>query len=216
MLSLALPVPQSPAFRDATIRARGLSRCGGCGLPPGLCLCEELPELTLRTRIVLVVHHIETHKSTNTGRLLARIVHGVDVRVRGEKTAAPRPPIDASRRLVLYPDGAERELSPSDAGDDLALVVPDGTFSQARRMINRDPDLLGAEIVRLPAGAPSRYGLRRSPIEGKVSTFEAVARAIGMLEGPGPEAVLMSAFERFVERATIVRESGKGGRASVR
>lgn len=191
-------------------------RCGGCGLPPGLCLCDELPALTLQTQLVLVVHHVETHKSTNTGRLLARMVRGVDVRVRGQKAAAPRPPITAARRLVLYPDPTARVLLPTDAGPDLALVIPDGTFGQARRMINRDPDLLGADIVQLPPGPPSRYGLRRSPLEGKVSTFEAVARAIEILEGPEPAGVLMAAFDAFVERALIVRESGKGGRAVLR
>jgi len=180
-----------------------------------LCLCSELPELTLATRIALVIHHIETHKSTNTGRLLARIVHGVDVRVRGERGGPVRSPL-SGRRLVLYPEERARTLTAADASPDLVLVVPDGTFGQARRMINRDPDIAGAEIVQLPAGPPSRYGLRRSPVEGKLSTFEAVARAIGILEGPEPEATLLAAFDRFVERARIVRESGKGGSSTWR
>ena len=162
-----------------------------------------------------MVHHIETRKSTNTGRLLARIVHGVDVRIRGERGAAPRTALEG-RRLVLYPEERARTLSADDAGAALVLVLPDGTFGQARRMLNRDPDIAGAEIVQLPPGPPSRYGLRRSPVEGKLSTFEAVARAIGILEGPEPEAVLLEAFDRFVARARIVRDSGKGGSSTWR
>ncbi len=161
--------------------------------------------------MVLVVHHVETHKSTNTGRLFARIVKGVDVRVRGQLGAAPRAPRAEGRRLVLYPDGARRCLDASDRSDDLVLVVPDGNWSQARRMVNRDPDLADAEIVSLPPGAPSRYGLRRSPRPATLSTFEAIARAIGILEGEEVEYELMRWFDRFVQRARIVRDSGRSG-----
>jgi DTW domain-containing protein len=165
---------------------------------------------------VLVVHHVETHKSTNTGRLFARMVKGVDVRVRGQLGAAPRAPRAEGRRLVLYPDGARRSLQASDLSDDLLLVVPDGNWSQARRMVNRDPDLADAEIVSLPPGAPSRYGLRRSPRPATLSTFEAIARAIGILEGEAIEDELMRWFDRFVERARIVRDSGRSGGGQTR
>jgi DTW domain-containing protein YfiP len=179
-------------------------------------LCDELPSLELRTRVVLVVHHVETHKSTNTGRLFCRMVRGVDVRVRGIPGAPPRPAPAPGKRVVLYPDGAARTLVRDDAADDLTLVVPDGNWSQARRMLNRDPDLVGADVVSLPPGPPSRYGLRRSPRPGTLCTFEAIARAIGILEGEETEAELMHGFERFVERARIVRESGRGGGSILR
>lgn len=139
------------------------------------------------------------------------MVRDVDVRVRGQLGAPPRAPLAAGRRLVLYPDGATRTLQPSDAAADLVLVVPDGNWSQARRMLNRDPDLLGAEIVTLPPGSPSRYSLRRSPRAATLCTFEALARAIGILEGEAIEADLMYGFERFLERAKHVRDSGRGG-----
>lgn len=157
----------------------------------------------------MVVHHVEIRKSTNTTRLLARVVEGVDVRVRGEISGEPRRALPPGRRLVLYPDGAARELGPSDAqgagAERPVLLVPDGTWKQASRALHRDTDLSGAEIVRLPPGPPSRYGLRRSPRDETVSTFEAVARALGILEGPVIEAALMRPFDRFVGRVRALR-----------
>lgn len=197
------------SFPAPPIRSRGLPRCTGCGLPPSECLCAELPLLPVRTRVVILMHHIELKKSSNTGRLVARVLAGAEIRVRGEIDAAPRPPLPAGRRLVLYPAPGARELSVDDAREPPVLLVPDGNWTQTRRAYQRDPDARDAEPVILPPGEPTRYGLRRQPREGTVSTMEAVARALGVLEGPEVEQQMMTIFDRFVERAARVRRSGR-------
>jgi DTW domain-containing protein len=175
-----------------------------------MCLCGELPQIPTRSRVVLLTHRIERTKSTNTGRIALRLLAGAEIRVRGEIQARARPPLPAGRRLVLYPSPHARVLSPADAqGEPVVLLVPDGTWNQARRAFQRDPDAQGAEPVTLPEGAPSRYGLRRAPHEGALSTLEAVARALGLLEGEAIERRMMEAFDAWVERATRVRLTGK-------
>lgn len=192
------------------IRARGTPRCRGCGLPRAMCLCGALPRLPVRTRVVLLTHRIERTRSTNTGRLVARLLDGAEVRVRGEIGPQPRAPLPEGRRLLLFPSPGARVLSPDDArGAPVVLLVPDGNWNQARRACRRDPDAQGAEPVTLPAGAPSRYGLRRAPHEGALSTLEAVARALGLLEGADIERRMMEAFDVWVHRAMRVRLTGK-------
>ncbi|WP_437568961.1 tRNA-uridine aminocarboxypropyltransferase [Sorangium sp. So ce542] len=192
------------------IRARGTPRCRGCGLPRSMCLCGALPRLAVRTRVVLLTHRIERTRSTNTGRLVARLLEGAEVRVRGEIAPRARPPLPEGRRLVLYPSPGARALSPDDArGGPVVLLVPDGNWNQARRVVHRDADAQGAEPVALPQGAPSRYGLRRAPHEGALSTLEAVARALGLLEGAEVERRMMEAFDAWVHRARCVRLTGK-------
>ncbi|HZF54810.1 MAG TPA: tRNA-uridine aminocarboxypropyltransferase [Polyangiaceae bacterium] len=205
--------PLQPSDMPA-IRARGTPRCRGCGLPEEMCICGELPRLAPRTRVVLLTHRIERTKSTNTGRLVARLLEGSEIRVRGEMEPRERPPLPEGRRLVLYPAPDARELSHEDArGEPVVLLVPDGNWNQARRAFNRDPDAKGAEPVRLPEGTPTRYGLRRAPRDGTLSTLEAVARALKLLEGPGVGAAMeremMASFDTWVERATRVRLTGK-------
>ena len=98
------------------IRARGTPRCRGCGLPQEMCLCGALPRLSVRTRVVLLTHRIERTRSTNTGRLVARLLEGAEVRVRGEVAPQPRSPLPEGRRLMLFPSPGARALSPdSDA-----------------------------------------------------------------------------------------------------
>lgn len=160
--------------------------------------------------MVLLTHRIERTKSTNTGRLAARLLEGAEIRERGTIEPKERPPLPEGRRLLLYPAPGARALSTDDArGEPVVLLVPDGSWNQARRVVNRDPDALGAEPVGLPEGPPSGYGLRRAPREGALSTLEAVARAIGLLESPAIERVMLDVFAVWVERATRVRLSGK-------
>jgi DTW domain-containing protein len=187
------------------IRAHRAHRCEGCRLPAGCCVCAELPRARAATRVVLVMHHVETRRTSNTGRIAARVL-GAEIRLRGERGAAPRPPLPEGRRLLLFPAHGARILSRSDAAPGPpVLVVPDGNWRQASRMLHRDEDAKDAQIVALPPGAPSRYLLRQGSCEESLCTLEAIARALGILEGPEIEGLLMRALDLFVSRTLALR-----------
>ena len=57
----------------------------------------------------------------------------------------------------------------------------------------------------LPDGPPSSYRLRAIGLPGRLSTLEAIARALGVLEGPAPEAALERALRLVVERTLWTR-----------
>lgn len=169
-------------------------------------MCATLPRLRPRTRVVVVMHHIEAVRSTNTGRLAARMLDGAEVRVRGLRDGVETP-MPAGPRRVLFPHEDARELTADDALDGLVLVVPDGTWTQARRIVRRDPSARGADRVRLPRGAlcETAYALRRNPHEGGVCTLEAIAAALDVLEGAGFSAPLRAAFTAWQEASLRVR-----------
>ena len=67
-------------------------------------MCNELPLLTTRTRICLVMHRDEARKPTNTGRLVARCVEHSQILIHGEQgTIAAEPDFSGRVPLVLYP-----------------------------------------------------------------------------------------------------------------
>lgn len=194
------------------VRTRRLARCPDCWLPVASCVCADLPRIHVETRVVIVMHHTETRRTSNTGRLAARVL-GAPVLLRGLRASDPRtraPAPDAlapdRRRLVLFPSPDARLLSPDDAArGPLTLIVPDGNWKQASRARSRDEAAAGAEIVTLPPGPPTRYRLRRPPSEYALCTYEAIARALALLESPSIEAEMMRALDLFVERTLTLR-----------
>ncbi len=198
------------------------SRCPRCRLRPTLCLCPEFPAVVLqRTELCLVIHRQEGKSTTNTGLLATQVLPGSRVLwrggtaageafERGEDTAlAPEQLFTPGRvPLLLFPEAdAEvvdeawlaRELA-QDPARRFTLIVPDGTWSQARRTGRREPALAGVRHVTLAPGPLSEYRLRREHVDSYVCTFEAIARLLGVLEGAGVRADLEHLFRKYVGR----------------
>lgn len=187
------------------MRSRRLPFCPCCGLPEPACLGIDAPCIDTRTAVIVFVHKIELWKTSNSGRLVNKVLSNSSVRVRGDQEHPPEP-IHAPRKLLLFPLEGARELRSDDAlTPGTALIVPDATWGQARRLARREPLLADAEPVTLPLAAPSRYRLRRGSGEGMLSTFEAVARALGILESAQVEDAMLAVFDTFVERMLALR-----------
>ncbi len=181
-----------------------LARCDGCGLHLRLCLCASVRPLDLATRVVVLRHRKELHKPTNTGRLVPlTLVHG-EVRPFGgrgvefDSTGLIEP---TRRTVLLYPMGDSRLLA-HHASDPrpITLLVPDADWRRAHKLASHEPALEGIERVHLAEGPRSRYRLRHHPDPRFVATFEAVARALGILEGPDVQAQLEHVFQVMVDR----------------
>lgn len=186
-------------FRGSKVR-----RCEGCLADAQHCFCDAFAPIPCATRLVLVMHRQELTKPTNTGRLLLRSLPHVSVVTRAVADPLPVPLAPGDRPLLLSPEG-RREIAPTDASPSTVLLVPDGTWSQTRRMAIRDPALLHATHVRLPAGPESVYLLRKPPLPGHLCTLEAVARALGVLEGAEVEARLLALLRAMVRSGMKTR-----------
>ena len=158
--------------------------------------------------MVVVMHHVEVFRGSNTGRLAVRLLEGAELRVRGGRSVGPVAPEPAGRRLLLFPAQGARVLSADDAAgpEPVVLVVPDGSWQQARRVGKREALAHGAEPVALPPGPPSRYTLRVIRRPDAVCTFEAIARALAVLEGPSIEARMLPVLDEFLRRFEHARQ----------
>jgi len=170
-------------------------RCSRCLLQH--CLCAEIPTVTTQTRIVIVRHHLEVFRASNTGRLAHFALPNSEIVEHGGALGSARlPALDGM--WLLFPEGpvAETPIAPPPR----ALVVLDATWSQARRMYRKLEALRGLPILRLPDAPMPAARLRESPAPGKVSTIEAIARALRLLEGDAAAAPLERLFELAVVR----------------
>ncbi|WP_459815455.1 tRNA-uridine aminocarboxypropyltransferase [Geotalea toluenoxydans] len=197
-------------------RSKKAERCQNCRMHLHLCICDLIPIYDLATRLVLVMHHREFTKTTATGPLALRVLKNSELRIHGHLDQ----PLDCSdlilperRTLLLYPGEEvpvlDQKLLEKDPRS-VTLVVPDGNWRQASRMGRRLPGLENVEMVRLPAGPPSEWGIRREHHEEGLATFEAIARAMGIIEGPVVQKGMEELFRQMVHRTLVAKGSAPG------
>lgn len=189
-------------------RANSHVRCNECRLHLSLCVCSHVPTIQTRTRLVLVIHRAEDRKSTNTGRLATLCLPNSETWIRGHQET-PTPPYVASpdtQPLLLFPaENAQPIADFAACKKPITLIVPDGNWRQASKVRNRVAGLDQIPCVTLPKGEPSIYRLRFEAHEGGLATMEAVARAMGVLEGEAVQRELERIFRMMVERTLWAR-----------
>lgn len=182
--------------------------CVACRLRASVCICPDAPRLHVTTRVVLIVHQAEWAKPANTGHLVRLALHGAEVRVQGRRH---RPVSDSGidphspTTLALYPGRGATSLSSEDVAampGPITLLIPDGNWMQAKNMMRRVPMLRAARPVRLDDAACPMPLLRRNTEPARRSTFAAIARALGLLEGPQTEEQLLDFLRHYLERKT--------------
>jgi len=183
------------------VSAPGLAeRCPRCLLLHRVCVCAEIPRISTRTRIVIVRHVAERWRSSNSGRAAALALDNCEVLDHGDRDA----PLDESvltgtGTWLVFPEGPPRTSAPSPPPE--RLIILDATWQQARRMRRRLTSLRGLPVLRLPDEPAPAARLRHSPGHGMVSTIEAIARALRIVEGEEPAAALERLFDLLVARA---------------
>lgn len=185
-----------------------------------MCLCEDVPAIDTRTRVVIIQHADEAWNRIGTARLVHLGLKN-SVLLEGERFDES-PELKATlespgrERVLLFPsrDATALELRPADAPP-LDLVVIDGTWSQAKGVVNKTAALRALPRVKLPPGERSRYRIRLQPRPECVSTVEAAVRALGVLEGGvEPFLPLLDAFDRMIDRQ--IQAALAAGRSPVR
>ena len=187
-------------------------RCLICGSSLTLCMCAELPRLELRTKIALVIHRHEVLRSSNTGMLAVRALTNSELRIRGET----RRTLDLSdllspdyRSLLYFPSAEAVELTPELVAEDarpIQLIVPDGTWRQARKIHSRQHELRQVPRVKISTPNVATFQLRAQSRPEGMATLLAIASALGVIEG---EAVAMQLLRLY--QARVARTLGARG-----
>jgi len=181
-------------------------RCRTCGVCATACLCDVVPRIDLRTKVCLVIHHRELSRRSNTGLLAIRALVNSEVRVRGEQ----RERLDLEdlltaqyRTFLFYPSADAIELNQALVMQEptpIQLLVPDGTWRQARKIHSRHPEL--RELPRVKIRAPSRaiFQLRAQSRPERMATLQAIAEALGVIEGDRVRVQLMKLYQAKIAR----------------
>lgn len=161
--------------------------CTRCLRPVTVCYCASLPRLETTTKIVILQHPRERFMPIGTARMASLCLPQTTIHVgmRWSEHAAlaaqlsdpDRPPI------LLYPGPDAKDILREPPQGPVTLVVVDGTWSQARRVMRDNPVLQALPRYAFVAPEPSTYRIRKEPSDEYVSTIEALMHVLGALEG---------------------------------
>lgn len=189
-----------------SVRKKYDERCVHCLMKVDLCICTLIPKISLSTKIIVLTSKREIQVPTNTGRLACQALENSAILVRGDidKPYDLQEHVQAQGTvLVLYPS-PEADLLDEAFVKKMArpctLIVPDGNWRQTSKMRRRDPFLLNVPQVTLPIGVSSKYGVRNENKEGGLATIEAIARSLGVIEGPEVQLALEALMATMVGR----------------
>ncbi len=177
--------------------------CTRCLRPVLVCVCSHVPSLsTVNTNVVLLQHPRESRNGIGTARLAHLALPGSllkagldfshDADVQATVTAAPT--------FVLFPGENAIPISALPATERITLVVVDGTWWQAKKLIKLNPWLAALPRVAFSPTRPSDYRIRRQPAAHCVSTIEALAEVLSAREPAGKAfETLRDPFRAMVE-----------------
>lgn len=189
-------------MRPLPVRRVPPGRCAACAFPDDLCICARIPRIELPVRFVILRHASEIPRLTSTARWAALALPGAEI----VDYALPGAPLDPdhpslAEGWVLFPSA---QPTPPGSVRPARIVVPDGTWQQARRMMQRVPALQRLPRLSLPPAAPAPR-LRIPPIPGGMSTLEAIAGALRFLDHPREAARLLELHAEVVQHASRLR-----------
>ena len=181
--------------------------CPSCGLRYQ-CICAHSPKLLSSTQIALLTHPNEIQRATNTGKLLTQSLPSCQVHIWDRVN----PPVELIKQLaeqpsyLLFPTEEAIEVSKLQASintnenhNSPLFIILDGTWQEAKKMLNKSPWLQTLPKVMLSSEQISNYHLRRNQEAGNLCTCEVGISLLQQREPQNDFSSLQQYFELFLQ-----------------
>jgi DTW domain-containing protein YfiP len=185
--------------------------CPNCFLHLNLCLCSLIPVLDLKTKISLVIHHKELKRTSNTGQLALKSLSNSSMRVRGLKDF----PLDLEdllsdeyETMLLFPFDNAEILTPDfvkGIKKKIQIIVPDGNWRQASKVNTRYKELDHIKRVKVARVGIDSYHIRTETTQDGMATLQAIAYALGAIEGEEVRDQLLKLYDEKLVRTLVGR-----------
>ena len=186
--------------------------CEGCERPMAVCICAHLITLKPRTKVVVLQHPREEDNAIGTAWMVERCLSAeriVGVELEGDPRY--RRAI-ASSAILLAPGPSAIDLHEHPPAGPVTLVVIDGTWSQARKVVRLNPSLATLPRYAFRPAQPSNYRIRKEPADHCVSTIEATVAALDALEPETEAGRVLAAFDAMVDHQIRIADEQRASR----
>ena len=187
--------------------------CAHCQRPVSVCYCSALTTIETRSRVVILQHPREEGMAIGTARMAHLCLPNSTLHVGtewDESEALDHACGDPGHPAVLlYPGPDARDILQDPPAGPVTLIVVDGTWSQARKLVRMNPRLASLPRYAFTPPAPSTYRIRREPRAEYVSTLEALVHVLGVIEGDAERfRALMRPMNAMVETQLEAQAAG--------
>lgn len=180
-----------------------------------MCWCDAVTQVPSQTRVVFIQHPREAKVPISTCRMAHLSLPNSELHVGLSAVGNP-----ALEKLCARPGVAV--LFPSESATDVdaltvppeTLVVVDGTWSNAKKVVEKCPLLSKLPRLKFFPDQPGNYRIRKEPEAHCLATIEATAFVLGRLEkAPTRFTPILTAFDAMVEKQLdYIRENPSSAR----
>jgi DTW domain-containing protein YfiP len=211
-----VPVPSKKSKKGRRkaplLRADGLVEwrpsCLKCFRPHAYCVCSSVESFQAHCDVLILQHPNERKKYYSTIRIVkqaiknSRILSGVvfdEERLRKE--------LAGKKAYILFPGESSVDCASVPLDENCCVIVIDGTWSEAGKIVRRNPFLMTLPRVSFAVAIESRYRIRKQPKAHCLSSLESIAHLLRVnAEAQGISGMqlkyesLLTGFDRMVEQ----------------
>ena len=177
-------------------------RCLKCMMRLEHCVCNCAPTINSPIPILVIRHWKERNKPSNTARLANLAIPNLRIVDYGAPGTVWSPgTLDLPEPALLFPG---TNTPPLDYIPQ-TIVVVDGSWPQARKLVNKLPELSTMPRIEVAQSARQPVRLRQPPFPEGMSTIEAIARLLDQLSGPGTGEPLDALYQQVVASTIAAR-----------
>lgn len=180
--------------------------CERCLFTPSTCICGAIKRLTNKVSVVILQHPSEEKIAKNTAKLLNLSLTDCKI-IKGENNTdfSMLNSLPVKSTVLLYPNEHATNLDDTNPKPALSnithLVVIDGTWKKAYKILQLTPLLTKFKTVSFKQLPQSRYAIRKAPRADSLSTLEAVAHSLLLIEQLNP-APLYNLLDELIQKQT--------------
>lgn len=191
------------------------NRCERCRINADHCICKNLKDVKTKTFVTLITHQKEFFLPSNTGFIYDKVCGDQsEILIRGIKEK----PLDLNTQLtfkapplILYPTEDASEVNDDWVVENpgpFHLIVPDGNWTQARKIVKRETKLNEIPAVVVKTQRSSSYLLRTQEHENQLCTMEAIIEFLKYFEDSSVIEQLENNFQLFNSTMFKLRSGG--------
>lgn len=178
----------------------GRPTCYRCFRPSFQCVCSLVAPFEAHVNTLVLQHPNERKKYYSTAKLLSSAVTNCTL-LRGVEFD---PEFLACKTVgqncyLLYPSAEARDCSEVALSTADTVVVVDGTWREAGKIIYRNPFLQRLPRLSFKQELESQYRIRKQPKRGCLSTIESVAHLLKRNAAVSGASAAISKYESLLE-----------------